>query len=147
MYLYCVHPTMPANKVVIVYIANSLLYQENTQRITRYNSLIYQQHAQRITHYYNNSILYQQHVQRITHLARRPDRVAVGYSVKGGGLLEARACSTCCSRLGISSVVSVLFATGFWRRRRRGGMALVWVSWCEIFSMLGRIVMTVGTSS
>ena len=128
MYLYCVHPTMPANKVVIVYIANSLLYQENTQRITRYNSLIYQQHAQRITHYYNNSILYQQHtqrithynsllyqqhVQRITHLARRPDRVAVGYSVKGGGLLKARARSTCCSRLGISSVVSVLFATGF----------------------------------
>ena len=119
---------MPANKVVIVYIANSLLYQENTQRITRYNSLIYQQYAQRITHYYNNSILYQQHVQRITHynsllyqqhvqrithLARRPDRVVVGYSVKGGGFLEARARSTCCSRLGISSVVSVLLATGF----------------------------------
>ena len=134
---------MPSNKVVIVYIANSLLYQENTQRITHYNSLLYQQHAQRITHYYNNSLLYQQHAQRITHynsllyqqhaqqithhnsllyqqyaqrithLARRPDQVAVGYSVEGGGLLEARTRSTCCSRLGISSVVSVLFATGF----------------------------------
>ena len=118
---------MPANKVVIVYIANSLLYiansllyiansllyQENTQRITHYNSLLYHQHAQRITHH--NSLLYQQHVQQITHLARRPDRVAVGYSVEGtgGGLLEARARSTCCTRLGISSVVSVLLATGF----------------------------------
>ena len=44
---------------------------------------------------------------------RRPDRVVVGYSVEGGGLLEARARSTCCSRLGISSVVSVLFVMGF----------------------------------
>ena len=119
---------MPANKVVIVYIAKSLLYQENTQRIIRYNSLLYQQHAQRITYYYNNSLLYQQHAQRITHynsllyqqhaqrithLARRPDRVAMGYSVEGGGLLEARARSTCGSRLGISSVVSVLLAMGF----------------------------------
>ena len=132
---------MPANKVVIVYIANSLLYQENTQRITHYNSLLYQQHAQRITHHnsllyqqhvqqithynsllyqqhaqritHHNSLLYQQHTQQITHLARRPDRVAVGYSVEGGGLLEARARSTCCSRLGISSVVSVLLAIGF----------------------------------
>ena len=102
---------MPANKVVIVYIAKSLLYQENTQRITRDNSLLYQQHAQQITHY--NSLLYQQHAQQITHLVRRPDWIAVGYSVEGGGLLEARARSTCCSRLGISSVVNVLLVTGF----------------------------------
>ena len=39
-----------------------------------------------LTHY--NSLLYQQHAQWITHLAWGPDRVAVGYSVEGGGLLE-----------------------------------------------------------
>ena len=54
--------------------------------------------------------------------------MAAGYSVRYGGLLRGQ--RTCCTRPGMSSAVSVLFATGV-----KGAVSLAGVDWSKVFSM------------